>query len=1846
MTTFQIIGVIFMAVCAVGIFYGMGKGNKRDMRCVLLLLALLATGQARAYHGTLIGDGSCTNPYTIKDLDDWNMFTNLLNDPEYAPYYYDKHFRLGADIGSESTNPEDRVTTWASNDSRYPFCGTFDGNGHTIWIRYVQTESNVNRNDDSSQGVALFHYAGHGCDIHDLIVKGEIYTDYKYAAALISYIHEGDSHNNKYVSIDRCTSYVSMLYETLEGDACSGGFVGYSGHYVFLNMNDCLYRGVYYGEVTGVCGMLGYQANNGWAYFENCYVHPTHLYIHYADNDHNFCGFGYDIGEVPCYTCHNSLYENPGFGDEQGELTIVDYITPEAVASFLGNWVVDDGQPIPVTINMVAEHCTLYTGFNAYSCDIRYNENYNSAEAYGKVVDGDKATKWCVYYKYSTHDSWVPISVYFNYDKSFIPKGYILTTGNDVEDHPDRRPKEWELYGWNTGTNAWDLLDHHTSGSLPQKNVADKAFLLKNYESITADYNKFYLKIDKIEREDEYWNGLFGGGWVTNEDDFVFELGEIRIFGVLSENDLHDLANCAISGLMPYYEYTGSTIQLHYMVTDYNGDELVEGANSHYTKTITRRFGNQTENVTEVTGSGEYTFTITGHNMFHGTKTTSFVVTDPDLPDPMVWTNDGEGPYYYVKMPVTGQTTLDLSSGENPFIEQFYVYNDGGPGEYYSPNCDGKLMIHAPEGYVLQVEGHVRSEGYPNDYLVIYDGDDVHDAVLGDLYYGTKDTQNVPLMNTTGRDMLLYFVSNDVTNTYGMELLVKPVSATAGHDIDIAYADNGNVTTSQIEDVTINTEIVLNINPDDEYLLQSINATTGTNSLTVDGGLWYLDDPDTGEDERETATFVMPSGDVMVTPAFAATDALSVNMPYIIDNPADAMKVFVPEEVTSFKVYNAYGYNGGYSRNTISYMQLVAPDDKILQISGTIDPDDGGAYFEVYDGDNMNNYLGYCDKDNKNLGVLVSSGNQVLLLFVSDDGNCGDGIDITVRPLDRDAAYTIPTVTVTEGTITPNKPTARVGENINLQIEPSNGYMLNELKVTQTVNGKVYDVAVTGGLWHDTNPAEASFEMPANNVAITPCFTNKMTSADDGLYINMPISNSSHAPKTVNLTTKITSFKVYDDGGKDGNYSPFCDSYMVLTAPNGYVLRLSGNVTCQNKGNYHDFLKVYDGDDVSDTPLGNPDGFGYTSPGLDFGPLTSSGRSMMLYFHSENNSMSGLDLTVEVVNEIPYRITFDDTDVPANCEIEISGYEEIVDGKYVAFVGDVITVDVTCDDNHLFEGLWVKDNDGNEMALSQGLAWYNGNNTEATFTMPARNVTITYEFVEKGSQYVKMPKLNTVDAPMEVTVPEGVTSFKIYDDGGADNNYSNNCDGYMLLTAPDGKVWQLTGTVKSEYGKDFMAAYEGDDMNTLVGLFRYGNNSDSGENIGGLVTFGNQMLIRFYSDYATNYAGLDLTATAIDPITRVVNGYGSDTDNGRWDFISASVKYYTKPDNVRNLFPMVNNEPDPTSANFDLYRYNQSAAAEWENFKAHETGFTLSRGEGYLYANRYQQILQFGGAVNIEDAKDIALAYDANAGVPGVNLVGNPLLTDAYVNRPYYMMSDDGRDIEPVDDYSRWPIQMCTGIIVCAEGENETVRFSKTQQSRSTGNGSISMTLSKAVTRGAEYQDKAIVSFTEEAKLGKFIFNEDNAKLYIPQDDKDYAIVYAKREGEVPICFKTKETGKYTIIFDGNDMNGVKFVDTFENVTIDLSATPYYTFTASAVDKKDRFVLVFSSTGSETGSESFAYQNGDQIVVSGDGELQVFDVMGRMVATQQINGTETINAPQNGVYIFRLEGKTQKIVVR
>ena len=93
-------------------------------------------------------------------------------------------------------------------------------------------------------------------------------------------------------------------------------------------------------------------------------------------------------------------------------------------------------------------------------------------------------------------------------------------------------------------------------------------------------------------------------------------------------------------------------------------------------------------------------------------------------------------------------------------------------------------------------------------------------------------------------------------------------------------------------------------------------------------------------------------------------------------------------------------------------------------------------------------------------------------------------------------------------------------------------------------------------------------------------------------YVNMPATGTN----TLTLTdASITTFKVYDDGGKNGNYSNNCDGTLVLTAPEGYIIQLSGNIYTERtdmNSNTHvetpvDYLTVYDNSNATGAVLIN-----------------------------------------------------------------------------------------------------------------------------------------------------------------------------------------------------------------------------------------------------------------------------------------------------------------------------------------------------------------------------------------------------------------------------------------------------------------------------------------------------------------------------------------------------------------------------------------------------------------------------------------------------------------------------------
>ena len=436
----------------------------------------------------------------------------------------------------------------------------------------------------------------------------------------------------------------------------------------------------------------------------------------------------------------------------------------------------------------------------------------------------------------------------------------------------------------------------------------------------------------------------------------------------------------------------------------------------------------------------------------------------------------------------------------------------------------------------------------------------------------------------------------------------------------------------------------------------------------------------------------------------------------------------------------------------------------------------------------------------------------------------------------------------------------------------------------------------------------------------------------------------------------------------------------------------------------------------------------------------------------------------------------------------------------------------------------------------------------------------------------------------------------------------------------------------------------------------------------------------FIDEDGNTYESGTVNASAIDGKTlypnlegivmRTIEGYnptGTGTDDlSRWVFISSPVRGSIAPDDVINIF---------SATDYDLYRFNQAADKEWQNWKEGEnnaaSGFNLENGRGYLYATKETKTLVFtSNSFNTDETMTVDLDYTDGKRLAGWNLVGNPFAVNAYINRPYYELATiDGRSaVNPTPTNNTTAIAPVTGVLVKANGAGERVIFSTTPQQYAINNGHLHVTLAEqqVTTRGEVSStriDKAIVSFNEGEELGKFYFGTQNANIYIPQGQEEYAIASSNGQGEMPVNFRAKENGTYTISVnpEGVEMNYLHLIDNMTGADVDLLATNggdakhcvSYTFTAKTTDYESRFKLVFSADEDVCEpNEAFAFISNGNIIVNGEGTLQIFDILGHQLFTKQLS---TLNSQlstlnyKSGVYVLRLiDGdtiRTQKIVI-
>ena len=406
------------------------------------------------------------------------------------------------------------------------------------------------------------------------------------------------------------------------------------------------------------------------------------------------------------------------------------------------------------------------------------------------------------------------------------------------------------------------------------------------------------------------------------------------------------------------------------------------------------------------------------------------------------------------------------------------------------------------------------------------------------------------------------------------------------------------------------------------------------------------------------------------------------------------------------------------------------------------------------------------------------------------------------------------------------------------------------------------------------------------------------------------------------------------------------------------------------------------------------------------------------------------------------------------------------------------------------------------------------------------------------------------------------------------------------------------------------------------------------------------------------------TARGEVTVRKEIIGYAGQqiTDNGQ------QTSWYTIASPLKEVIDLSNSNTFITSTPFDLYRYDEPSHT-WQNAKPGEgsTNFqTIESGRGYLYANAENTTLEFKGNINTEDVNYTLTAQSEV--LNGFHLVGNPythdisfnhLSTDAELANGYYVLNGEGAWGATLGNEGD-VIKVGQGALIKTTSDGtltigKELRATSNEQKR---NGSKLRAQSSKLTisvSNSTYSDKAFVVFDKCVGLDKINHENENIPLlYIPQDNTDYAIAMMDENvSEIPVSFEAMTMGQYTISLQQENCEFEELYlldkETGEKVNI---LEEDYTFMATTADNAERFVLLKDNGQQTTDNSHFAYVSGEDLIINVEGAVQIIDVMGRIIYTNDVtndNSRIDVSGFDNAAYIVRVvneEGvKVQKLIV-
>ena len=249
----------------------------------------------------------------------------------------------------------------------------------------------------------------------------------------------------------------------------------------------------------------------------------------------------------------------------------------------------------------------------------------------------------------------------------------------------------------------------------------------------------------------------------------------------------------------------------------------------------------------------------------------------------------------------------------------------------------------------------------------------------------------------------------------------------------------------------------------------------------------------------------------------------------------------------------------------------------------------------------------------------------------------------------------------------------------------------------------------------------------------------------------------------------------------------------------------------------------------------------------------------------------------------------------------------------------------------------------------------------------------------------------------------------------------------------------------------------------------------------------------------------------------------------------------------------------------------------------------------------------------------------------------------------YYALSGDGNwSATPLSNAT--PIAPCQGVLIQTNVAN-TLTIVKNHKAPNTRSVQPALNITVA---NEKYDDKTYVLFKKGLGLNKVAhMNENIPMVYVIDNNEKLAIATMNDNvKEVSLGFEAMTMGEYTIAVKAQNckFNNMTLIDKMTGEKTNL-LTDSYTFMATTSDSPDRFTLTLNADNDN--DADFIYINNNEMIINnieGNGLVQIYDMMGRSVATYNVSGSANISMEtlSEGVYIVRMTDangvKTEKVV--